>query len=242
MHRIALLLGLLTVLLAVGGSARAGYWEVDYDLTGSTVVTIIPLLPTIPPDTDPLTGTFTIQYDTPGTATTPITGARLVAGASQVIMSQTWGGLFLLTGTTDTTLLPPAPLGTTGMITGATLSGFTAVPTTVMGFIHCTDGTFPCAQANFTHSVPKPQVATPVNLGKFVFTGAVGTSDFNSTGALLIVTTGPAPVHITTTYVGKEISRNFVPEPTRWIQMMAGAACLLVLYRRGRRPTGRPAH
>jgi hypothetical protein len=108
-------------------------------------------------------------------------------------MSQTWGGIFLLTGTTDTTLLPPAPLGTTGVITGAaTLSGFTAVPTTVMGSIHCTNGSFNCTAGGFVNSVPQPQVATPVSLGKFVFTGAVGTSDFTSTGALVIVP-GPPP-------------------------------------------------
>jgi hypothetical protein len=222
MHRIALLLGLLTVLLAVGGSARAGYPALSIQ------------------ETDPLTGTFTIQYDTPGTATTPITGARLVAGAYQVIMNQTWNQIFTLTGTTDTTLQPPAPLGTAGMITGATLSGFTNVPTTVMGSIHCTNNQFDCSVGGFTNSVPQPQLATPVDLGKFVFTGAVGTSDFTSTGAQITVS-GPPPVEITTTYVGKEISRTFVPEPTRWMQMIAGAACLLILYGR-RRPTGQPAH
>jgi hypothetical protein len=68
----------------------------------------------------------------------------------------------------------------------------------------------------------------------FVFTGAVGNSDFTSTGATQTVPQTP-PVTVITTYVGKEISRTFVPEPSRWMQLTAGVACLLVLARR-RRP------
>ena len=36
MQRFICFLGALTILLGVGGSASAGYWEVQYDLAGSS--------------------------------------------------------------------------------------------------------------------------------------------------------------------------------------------------------------
>jgi len=240
MQRSILLLGALTVLLGVGGSASAGYWEVEYDLAGSTAQTIVTAAGTT--DVDDVTGSFTIQYDTPGAATAPITGARLVAGTTHLSMFQTNGGVFTLTGSTDTVLSPPLPNGIPGTIAGATLSGLSGITNSVTGFIHCYDGPILCSQVNFTNSVQVPQTSLgPLDLGNLVFTGTgtapVGNSDFTSTGVTVLVPPPPPPapqftVSLLTTYVGKEISRTFVPEPSGWLQLAAGVAGLLVLARR----------
>jgi hypothetical protein len=233
MQRFISFLGALTVLLGVGGSASAGYWEVEYDLAGSTVQTIVTLVGTT--DVDPLTGSFTIQYtNSLSTPSAAITGARLVAGAQQLVMFQTNLGLFLLTGTIDTVLNPP-PGGTPGVINSPNLTLATVADSSVMGFIHCHNGAFNCTAANFTHTVPKPQTPTvpgpfPVNLGAFVFTGGVGTSDFTGTGATQTVPGTPV-VTLVTTYVGKELSRTFhangVPAGSNASRIALGLVLLL---------------
>jgi hypothetical protein len=250
MRRLILLLGLLAIVLGVGGSASAGYWEVVYDLAGSTTTTVVTLANST--DVDPVTGSFTLQYDTVGTSTAPITGVRLVAGNTQMIMYQN-PGPFILTGTLNTVLTPPGS-GIPGTITGLTISGLSGIPNAVTGFIHCTDGFSPCSAAGYTHTTPKPQtptVSVPMALGNLVFT-ASGTgappltnTHFTSTGTLQVIppsTTQPFTVSLTTVYVGQEValSRTFVPEPSRWMQLTAGVACLLVLARR-RRPSRGPS-
>jgi len=241
MRRLILLLGLMAFVLGIGGSAGAGYWEVVYDLAGSTNTTIVTAAAST--DIDPITGSYTILYDTPGTATAPITGARLVAGNTHLSMSQN-PGPFILTGSINTVLTPPTG-GTVGTITGATLSGLSGIPNAVTGWIHCYDVFNPCSAAGYVNSgtVPMtPTASVPFAVGDLIFTGTgtapVGNSDFTSTGVTTTIppTTGqPFTVSLITVYVGKEISRTFVPEPSRWMQLTAGVACLLVLSRR-RRP------
>jgi hypothetical protein len=207
MQRFISFFGALTILLGVGGSASAGYWEVVYDLTGSTTQTIITLLNTT--DVDPVTGSFTLRYDV-STPSAPITGAGVVAGNTKLVMSQTNLGFFLLTGTVNTVLTPP-PGGTPMVINPPNLTMTGSVPNAVTGFIHCYNGGFNCTAAGFTHTTTQPQTppsSTPVKLGTFVFTGAVGNSDFTGTGATLTVP-GPPVVKLVTTYVGKELSRSF---------------------------------
>jgi hypothetical protein len=244
MRRLIYLLGILAVVLGVGGSASAGYWEVVYDLAGSTTTTVVTAAAST--DVDPVTGTFTLQYDTVGTSTAPITGVRLVAGNTQMIMYQN-PGPFILTGTFNTVLSPPVS-GIPGAITGLSISGFSGIPNSATGFIHCYDGFQACSAAGYTHTTPKPQTPTisePMDLGKFVFTASgigappLTNTQFTSTGVLRTIPSGPGQpftVSLTTVYMGQEISRNFVPEPSRWMQLTAGVACLLVLARR-RRPT-----
>ena len=241
MRRLTLLLGLLAIVLGVGGSATADYWEVKYDLTGSTSATITTALAAT--DIDPVTGSFTIQYDGPKAG--PVTGARLKAGATQVIMSQTWIGLFTLTGTTDTVMSPPPP-GASGVINppDLTLPTLATTSISISGFIHCYDNSLNCSGAGpFTETTPVDQVTMgPWPPGKFVFTGAVGNSDFTSTGAPQTVPQTP-PVTVINTYVGKEISRTWVgPVPAvsnagrvgLGFSLVLGGASLLML-RRGRR-------
>ena len=45
MRKLLTLLGTLALAMAVGAAANAGYWEVTYDLTGSTLTTTSPLPP-----------------------------------------------------------------------------------------------------------------------------------------------------------------------------------------------------
>jgi hypothetical protein len=233
----------MAFVVGVGGSAGAGYWEVVYDLAGSTTTTVVTAAAST--DVDPVTGTFTLQYDTVGTSTTPITGVRLVAGNTNMSMYQN-PGPFILTGSLNTVLTPPGT-GIPGTITGATISGFSGIPNAVTGFIHCYDGFQQCSAAQYTHTTPKPMtptVSVPLALGNLVFTPGSGApplvdTHFTSTGTTTTIPSGPGQpfsVVLTTVYVGQEISRNFVPEPSGWMQLTAGVACLLVLARR-RRPT-----
>jgi len=242
MRRLTLLLGLLAIVLGVGGSATAGYWEVTYDLAGSTSTTITTAFSATM--VDPVTGSFTIEYDGPKAG--PVTGARLAAGATQVIMSQDWKGIFTLTGTTDTVMSPPPP-GATGVINppNLTVPSLATTSVSVSGFIHCYNGSMNCTSAGsgFVESVPVVQVTLgPWPGQKFVFTGAVGNSDFTSTGAPQTVPQVP-PVTVINTYVGKEISRVWNPDVPAvsnagrvglGLSLVLGGASLLVL-RRGRR-------
>lgn len=210
MHGVITLLGALTIVLGVAGPASAGYWQVVYDLTGSTTTTVVTAASST--DVDPVTGRFTIQYDGPQAG--PVTGARLVAGNTQLVMYQN-PGPFVLTGTIDTILRPPMG-GIAGGISGATLSGLSGIPNAVKGFIHCYDGFQPCSAAGYTNTTPMPQTppsSVPIKLGNFVFNGPVGApsaTKFTSTGVVVTIpptTTSPFTVSLTTVYVGQEISR-----------------------------------
>lgn len=238
MRRSLLLLSALTVLLGIGGTASAGYWSVVYDLAGSTTQTIVTAASLT--DVDPVTGSFTIEYDTPGVASTPVTGARFVAGDQNLSMSQTNAGLFMLTGSINTVLTPTAG-GEVGAIGASTITFPPIADSAVTGFIHCTNGAFNCTAAGFTNSVPTPQTPTgagpfPVSLGALVFNNiftatVAATNSFTSTGVTVTVPSVP-PVTLVTTYVGKEVSRTFVPEPTGWMQLATGVGFLLVVSRR----------
>lgn len=240
MQRSLLLLGALAVLLGIGGTANAGYWSVVYDLAGSTTTTIVPAASLT--DIDPVTGSFTIEYDTTGVASTPVTGARFVAGSQNLSMSQTNAGLFFLTGSINTVLTPTTG-GEVGALNAPTITFPSIADSSVTGFIHCVNGAFNCTAAGFTNSVPTPQTPTgagpfPVNLGKLVFNNiftatVTATNSFTSTGVTVTVPSVP-PVTLITTYVGKEISRTYVPEPTGWMQLAAGVGFLALLTRRFR--------
>jgi hypothetical protein len=211
--QIKILLVTLTVLFGAAGSANAAYWKVIYDLQGSTVATIVSAVPST--DLDDVTGTFVIEYDTPGMDVGPITGARLTSGSTKLTMFQTNLGLFLLTGTTNTVLAPPEPDGIIGNITGATITGFSGIPNAVTGGIHCTNGAFQCTAVNFTNTSPKPQTPTvsiPLALGNLVFAGAGPGhgKTFTSTGVTQMITTGPTPVSLVSIYIGKEVSRVLI--------------------------------
>lgn len=210
MHGVITRLGALAILLGVAGPASAGYWEVVYDLTGSTTTTVVTAASST--DVDPVTGSFTIQYDGPQAG--PVTGARLVAGNTNLDMYQN-PGPFVLTGDINTVLAPP-PGGVVGGISGATLNGLSGIPNAVTGFIHCYDGFQPCSAAGYTNTTPTPQTppsSTPMKLGNFVFNGPVGAASatkFTSTGVLVTIppsTAAPYTVSLTTVYVGQEISR-----------------------------------
>jgi hypothetical protein len=250
MRRIIRLLGVLAILLGVAGSASAGYWEVVYDLAGSTTTTIVTAAAST--DVDQVTGSFTIQYDTPGTASAPITGARLVAGGTHMDLYNDVG-VFLLTGSFNTPFTPPFG-GVVGAISGVNLSGLSGIPNAATGYIQCFNGASTCTAAGYPVSTPIPQTATsppPLNLGKLVFNNPVGAASathFTSTGATQVVPPGPGQnftVSLITVYVGQEISRTFssvstvpsVSEAGRvglGLCLVLGGASVLV-RRRGRR-------
>ena len=81
MRKLMTLLGAAAMLLALSGSANAGYWEVTYDLGTSTVTTNSPAGAL----TDPLTGKWRFQFDSASAAApAPYTGARMIAGTQHI--------------------------------------------------------------------------------------------------------------------------------------------------------------
>jgi hypothetical protein len=225
------MLTVLGVTLAVAGAASAGYWEVVYDLEGSEMTTDAGL----GVKSDPVTGTFTLAFDTPDGAT--ITGARILAGETDTDVDQIYTDFFHLVGAPDpvTTLLPPTG-GTPGTISGATFTPDIVADSNSTGGNHCTDalGGAGCQLAGFVISVTKPITPTVPHPWTFVvpklqFTGAFGESDWTSTTKTDTASAGA--VDLTWIYKGKEISRTYVfdPIPAMSNGALTGLAALLLL-------------
>jgi hypothetical protein len=212
----------LSLLLA--SSASAGYFEVVYDLSGSTLTTTAAGWT----DPDPITGTLTIRYGATA-STAPLTSALLVAGNQHITIINQPFGLFTITGVTDTDFNPPT-IGspTPGTLTGNTLNFAMVSVADTTGFLHCYSP-FWCGVVPMPASVPQPQsTVAPFTFPAFVFTsGIAGIGDF--TGSRTMTTTAPAAL-LTFSYVGTEISRVFVvPEPATSSMAALGLAGLAAL-------------
>jgi hypothetical protein len=221
MRKLMTLLGAVAMLLALSGSANAGYWEVTYDLAGSIATTNSPAGAL----TDPVIGKWRFQFDSASApAPAPYTGARMIAGTQHITLSQAATSLTLtLTGESDTTLYPAAG-GQPVTIAGATLNAFASDSSQNSGYNHCY-GPF-CALAGFTvgASVQIPLTVPPVSfpVPKMVFTGANAGdgSKFTSTTKTDIV---GANTNIQTVYRGVEIARYYI---TGAVPALGGGALL----------------
>jgi hypothetical protein len=246
MRQLILLLGALALLLGVSGSAGGASWEVVYDLGlgGSQLTTLTPFGPKV----DPVTGTFTIEYDA-NPRTGPISGARLVAGHPHTGFNQIYTGFFIITGFADTTLLPPTG-GAVGTINGATLTMPVIADSNATGYNHCVgipaSATANCALAGFTQTVNNP--LTPASwptvpntwvMPKLQFASAVGVGDFTSTTKVSL----GSGATLKWVFKGKEVSRIYhadVPAVSNGglvglgIFLLVGATSTFAL-RRGRR-------
>ena len=230
-RRVGLLLAsaALTVLLA--GTASAGYINnVTYDLTGSSMTTITGFGTNV----DPVSGSLIVRYYAPGTtAPGPIGHGRLLAGDTFVTIGQTLPGLMTLTGSLDTTLLPPAPYGTPGAVAGDTLSFAPVADSWVTGFMHCTEvltgicnlalGAPPTVPLPMTPTTPGPfpWVMPPMVFGA----GTVGVGSFAAT--LTSVETTPSQVTVVFNYVGQEVASSgwtLIPEPGTFSLLALGLA------------------
>lgn len=224
MNKLLTLLGTLALVLAIGGSANAGYWEVTYDLAGSTLTTTSPLPP---PLDDPLTGKFRMRYSA-ATKNAPITGRALVAGTQHVTINQDYGA-FALTGITDTKVL--ATGGVPANVAGANTLSFPTTPNSVAkGFNHCTFGA--CSLAGFSLSVPNDlsDPNAPYEIPNFIFTGPYATATkFTSTDKTQTASAGA--VTLTTVFKGTEVSRYYISGdvPAMSGGALAGLAAFLVL-------------
>jgi hypothetical protein len=224
--------------------ANAGHWEVVYDLEGSTLLTTDPVGGQ---DIDPIIGTMTAHYDTPGTATAPITGARLVAGHTFGDMYQP-SALLTMTGTTDTVLIPQTG-GAPGTMTGATINWAIVADSSRTGFLHCTSPGTACTAFGMPQSFNVPQTPTVNNppphpfpnqalSGRlnWIFTsGTIGTGNWTAPPVPDQVTLKGFLIGLETTYQGREISRTFVPEPNAILLLASGAGLLVLLGRLRRR-------
>jgi len=237
---------LVTVLLAsvlAASSAQAGYWEVLYVLEG-TSTTNTPL----GADEDPLVGTMNVEYDAASVAA-PLSGtARMMTGFWHVDLLLT--GLILITGSTNTTLVPGAG-GTSGTVAGANLTLASVADSASTGFIHCYVG---CGLAGMPTSSPVPQTppatpAIPWFFNPFSFSG--GTAGFGDwTGdspPIVTVTSMGLTITVTMDYTGREALRRFcplpsdcstpIPEPEKALGLaggLAGLGALALLHRRRR--------
>jgi hypothetical protein len=208
------MLAIVLLAASLSGPAIAGYWDVQYDLApGSFLETMDP---TGSNHIDPITGTLTVRYDA-ATQSAPLSSAKLVAGHTNVQIYQP-RIFFLWTGSTDMNLIPTVG-GTPGTLSGASLTFGVVVDSSTTGFRHCKENvtasgqTGNCFLAGMTHSVPSPQTPTgpgpfPQSFPKFVFTsGAAGVGGFTSTVWTQTYWSGSGFVTLSSTYVGREVSR-----------------------------------
>ena len=209
MRRLMTLLGVLALMLAIGASANAGYWEVTYDLATTTVTTNSPAGSL----TDPLSGKWRFRYDSLSKpAPAPYSGARMVAGTQHITLSQVATAVLLtLTGTTNGRLLPAAG-GQPAVIAGATLQGFTVDDNEATGYNHCY-GPF-CVAAGFTVGASVPIPLTPPGPGpnpfaipNIKFASNVGVGNFTADPKIDVV---GANTNIVTVYRGVEVSRFYI--------------------------------
>ena len=189
------------------------------------------------PFTDPITGKLWIEYDAASTGA-PLSGtARLWLGRIDNTLSQMALGVLTITGTSNNAL-SPGPGGTPGTLAGANLNLAAVANHTVSGFLHCYDLTGPLGPCDTFFGTPAsnpiPQTGTgPFPLPAFGFTsGSAGIGDFTSAVSTQTPQTG---VTIMTTYVGREISRTWVPEPTSVAMLVPGALLVAGLAARRRR-------
>jgi len=221
MRKLMTLLAAAAMLLALSGSANAGYWEVTYDLGTSTVTTNSPAGAL----TDPLTGKWRFQFDSASAAApAPYTGARMVAGTQHITLSQVATAITLtLTGESDNRMLPAAG-GQPVVIAGASLNQFNVDSSKNSGYNHCY-GPF-CALAGFTvgASVPIPLTVPPApfSIPKLVFTGANAGDGGNFTSTTKTDVVGGA-TNIQTVYRGVEVSRYYI---TGAVPALGGGALL----------------
>jgi hypothetical protein len=228
MRKLMTLLAAAAMLLALSGSANAGYWEVTYDMSTSIATTNSPAGSL----TDPMTGKWRFQFDSASAAApAPYTGARMAAGTQHITLSQVAGAVELtLTGESDTKVL------TSGneviSFAGATINAFTADSSSNRGYNHCY-GPF-CVAAGFLAgaSVPIPLTApdAPFPVPKIVFTGpnAGDGSKFTSTTKTDVV---GANTNIQTVYRGVEVVRYYITGdvPALGGGALAGLAAFLLI-------------
>ena len=156
--------------VVVAGAAQAGYWEAVYDFAPASMVET-----TNPGGVflDPLTGQITVHYDAVSSMA-PLTGARLVAGNTRVIISQP-AGVLTVTGDTNVALSPP-PGGTPGTLSGQFLNLAVIANSTTSGFLHCYDGGGTACNTFFGTPGSNPIAQTgsgPFTFPQFTFSSAV---------------------------------------------------------------------
>ena len=236
MRRFDSLFGMLAIALLsapIAGSASAGYWEVQYDLApGSTQRERDPAGNI---HIDLITGTLTVRYDA-ATRSAPLTGAKLVAGHTNVQVYQPCS-FFVWTGSTDMNLIPTVG-GTPGTLNGASLTFGVVVDSSTTGFRHCienlttTGQTGNCFLAGTAHTVPSPQTPTgpgpfPQSFPRFVFAATAGVGGFTSTVKTQTLWSGYGIVTLSSTYVGREVDRVWYG-PTALPSISFGGLALLV--------------
>ena len=234
---------LSAVCLCLGaGAATAGYWEVVYDLAGSNAHTTIinpANMAIISEDDDPITGSWTVQYEATSSVAPLLVGRLVDPSSTHVDISQSGGGILLITGSSDLTLIPPL-WGTYGGLTGQTMNLGIVADSNTTGFIHCQAGA--CGLAGFVTSAP--QGLTPSGSGPFpqtfnplVFTGAgAGNGNWTNGTRTITVLSGAFLNQQKTSYQGQEVMRTWhVPEPTAGLLLVPGIAMLGLLGRLRRR-------
>jgi hypothetical protein len=239
MRRSMTLLGTLAMMLALSGSANAGYWSVTYDLTGSVATTTSQAAVL----TDTVVGKWRFEYDSVSEAApAPYSGARVVAGSMFGRISQSAAPL-LITGDTYNTLLPGAG-GVGAGFSGATLSVSPTDDARTRGFITCWGSDSFCTSlfgANsgvkvpqtptgpgpFPFAIPNVKFGATVGVGGFTTDPKTDVVNFSHTGG-----SGTNPLtFVSTVYKGAEVSRYYITGAVPALSggALAGLAAFLLL-------------
>ena len=156
----------------------------------------------------------------------PLLGAKLMGGNTHVTISQTGIGTMVVTGSSNTVMLPgPGGLAFVPMtaVPGLLVPTGAVPDSAVTGFIHCNGSATLCGLAGFPYpSVPLPQTPTgpgpfPAAVAPLMFYGGVWGSGGFASGTLSFTRTQPSTITLVYHYVGSEVSRIAVPEPSSFM-------------------------
>lgn len=230
MRKLMALLGTLALMLAVSGTASAGYWNVAYDMSNTTVFTANAGGTFL----DNSTGAWRLEFDSPSAgAGAPYSGARFAYGHTDYTSTQD-AGIIVVKVKAHTDFLP-ASGGDTLSITGTTnIAAFTVTDSLVDGTLHCGGpGTPDCVGAGLppasfevptdsSGAFPIPKLVFGTNAGDGDFTADPKTDYPNGTGA---------GITVITTYKGTEVNRTYVTGDVPALSggALAGLAAFLLI-------------
>jgi len=225
MHALFRSFALASLLVLLASPLRADMIQIDFDLGASTITALGGAI-VIPPDGSIGAASATILV--PGTgAVTPSLGAGSITGLtlSNITVNGTVLGLATITGPATAAQLTVPALGTLASLGKFVMTGNMLVMAT--GTFQCVGNALVCGgfpiSFSGTQTVNGP---VTINIGSISVSGAA-----TATGNLSLSLGGQAAI---LGLVGQEVSRTFIPEPTRVAGLAAAAVLLggLVWWRR----------
>lgn len=225
MRSLFYLLALASALSLAASTARADMIQIDFDLGASTISALGGAI-VVPPDGS--IGAASATIFVPGMPSGTVSlGAASVSGLtiSTISVNGTVGGVATITGPATAAQVGSPALGTLASLGQLVLTNPMFMVAT--GIFQCTGNPFICAAFPLSFSGTQTiNAPVTINIGNINSPG-----NATATGSIVLSLGGQVA---TLNLVGQEVSRMYVPEPGRVLQLGAAAALLvgLVWYRR----------